>query len=134
MKPVKTLLLALAAAPCAAANINATPVQSIEPKELCIAENLDVQQNFRDAMQKAIEARGYAVKFVPTKTDCPVTMTFNAVYAMSGGWRRVLKFSDFIVYRDAEVIGSVHFRFSRKPSGNGTVEEVIIKMVEALLP
>jgi hypothetical protein len=128
------VLAALAASTSALADIKAFPVRGLQGRELCIAENLDVQENFRTAMQRAIEARGYTVRFVPTKADCPVTMTFTAVYAMSGGYRRVLKSSVFIVYRDSEAIGSVTHRFSRRPFGNGTVEDVINKMAEELLP
>jgi hypothetical protein len=127
-------LAALAAPSGVLADIKAFPVHGLQGRELCIAENLDVQENFRTAMQRAIEARGYTVRFVPTKSDCPVTMTFTAVYAMSGGYRRVLKSSVFIVYRDSEAIGSVTHRFSRRPFGNGTVEDVINKMAEQLLP
>ena len=136
MKTDKLLLIlaVFGVASSALADIKGFPVQGLQGRELCVAENLDVQQNFRDAMQRAIEARGYTVRFVPTKADCPVTMTFTAIYAMSGGYRRVLKSSVFIVFRDSEAIGSVTYRFSRRPFGNGTVEEVIIKMVEQLLP
>jgi hypothetical protein len=69
---------------------------------------------------------------VQATTDCPVTMTFDARYAMSGGYRRVLKISSFVVYRDGEQIGSVNFRFSHTPLGNGTVEEVVQEMISRL--
>ncbi len=102
--------------------------------EMCIVDNVAVQENFRAAFVKQINARGYTTRFVQQTTDCPVVMTFTAQYAMSGGWRRVLKISQFKVFRNGEQVGMANFRFSHGLGGNGTVEEVIGEMLGKVLP
>ena len=122
-------LLAISAA--ALADIKATPVH-IGAGELCVVENAAVQQNFTDLMVRSLTVRGHTPRMVQATKDCPVTMTFDARYAMSGGYRRVLKTSSFRVFRDGEMIGSVAFCFSHRPGGNGSVEDVIQRMVDQL--
>ena len=102
--------------------------------EICLVDNLAVQENFRAAFVKQINTRGYSTRFVQQMSDCPTVMTFTAQYAMSGGWRRVLKIAQFKVFRNGEQVGTANFRFSHGPGGNGTVEEVIGEMLAKMLP
>jgi len=123
----------------AMASIDATMAQGIRDRELCVADNIDVQQDFRDALVRALSNRGYTAKFVPNKGACEVAMAFNATYGTTGGWgpRRVLKSAAMVVYRDSQAIGSAHFRYERSMFGggsDGSVEEVINQMVFKMLP
>jgi hypothetical protein len=131
MKNAIALISLLAVSTGALADIKATPVH-VGAGELCVVDNPKVQQNFRDLMLHTLALHGHTARMVQATTDCPVTMTFDARYAMSGGYRRVLKISSFVVYRDGEQIGSVNFRFSHTPLGNGTVEEVVQEMISRL--
>jgi len=131
MKNTITLVSLLAISTGALADIKAIPVH-MGAGELCVVENPKVQPNFRDLMLRTLAMHGHNARMVQAKTDCPVTMTFDARYAMSGGYRRVLKISSFVVWRDGAQIGSANFRFSHRPFGNGTVEEVVQEMVTRL--
>lgn len=131
MKNTIALVSLLALSTGAHADVKATPVH-VGAGDLCVVENPKVQQNFRDLMLNTLAMHGHNARMVQAKTDCPVTMTFDARYAMSGGYRRVLKISSFVVYRDGEQIGAVNFRFSHTPFGNGSVEEVVQEMVTRL--
>jgi hypothetical protein len=103
-------------------------------KEMCIVDSPDVQENFRAAFVRQINTRGYTTRFVPQISDCPVVTTFTATYAMSGGWRRVLKIAQFRVLRDGKQIGYANFRFSHVLGANGKVEKVIGEMIATMLP
>src|SRR6185503_971473 len=105
----------------AGASIDATMAQGITDRELCVADNIDAQQDFRDALVRALANRGYTARFVPKKDACEVAMAFNATYGTTGGWgpRRVLKSAAFVVYRDSQPIGSAHFRYERSMFGGG---------------
>ena len=101
--------------------------------EVCVVDAPGVQQNFREAFLRQLNGRGHATRFVAAVTDCPVVITFTAKYAMSGGYRRVLKISQFRVFRAGTEAGVANYRFSHVPFGNGTVEEVIGKMLDTAL-
>jgi hypothetical protein len=119
----------------ASAGIEGTMASGVGGPELCVVENARVQPKFRDVMVRVLGARGYRAKLVETNVDCPVVMAFSAKYARSRmGTVSVLKTSRFTVYRDLQQIGDVTFRYSHGPLGNGTVEEVVTRMVERLLP
>lgn len=133
------LVLAVFFPAIAGAGIDATMAQGITDRELCVADNIDVQPDFRNAMVRALANRGYTARFVAKKDECAVSMAFNATYGMTGGWgpRRVLKSAAMVVYRDSRPIGSAHFRYERSMFGggsDGTVDEVISQMVFKMLP
>ena len=139
-RTVRAALLAAAFVPgLASASIDATMAQGIHDRELCVVDNIDAQQDFRDALVRALSNRGYTARFVPSKGECEVAMAFNASYGTTGGWgpRRVLKSAAMVVYRDSQPIGSAHFRYERSMFGGGSdgkVWEVINQMVFKMLP
>jgi hypothetical protein len=134
-KSLTMLFAALAVSSGACASIEGTMAPGVGGPELCVVDNARVQPKFRDLMLRVLGARGYRAKMVETNIDCPVVMAFSAKYARTRmGMYSVLKTSRFIVYRDLQPIAEVTYRYSHGPLGNGTVEEVVTRMVEKLLP
>ena len=121
-------------APAGHAKINGTRAADITPgQELCVVESPGADANFSTVFIKQLNAHGYTARFVKASADCPVSVVYSAQYAMSGGYRRVLKNSTIYVKRDDAILASVTFRFSRFPP-QGSVEDVVGKMLDVLLP
>jgi hypothetical protein len=136
---MKTPALAAVVAPCvllvpgiAAADIEGTMASGVEGQEICIVGNTYVGQDFRDAYERRIRARGYATRIVAAKSDCPITADYVASFR-SNGWGRYMSVAMLQVYRDGESIALVRYKGSRH-GFKGSVEDVIGKMVDVLLP
>ena len=137
---IRTAIALVAFIPALAlAGLDATMAQGIHVREICVVDNIEVGNDFRDSMVRALSNRGYTARFVTKNDECEIAMAFNANYGVTTGWgpRRVLKYAAMVVYRNSEAIGSAHFRFERSMFGfgsNGTVDEVISQMVFKMLP
>ena len=116
-----------------AAKIEGKMAAGIEGQEVCIVDNPGVQQDFRDAYQRRIQAKGYATRIVKQIGDCPVSTTYTAQYGQH--WGVYLARSTLLVYRDGAQIGSVSYSVSYgNPTKHGRVEDKIEQIVDKLLP
>lgn len=116
----------------AAADIEGTMAAGVDGQEICIIGNTYVDQDFRDAFERRIRAKGYATRIVAAKSDCLITTDYGASFR-SNGWGRYLYAALFQVYRNGEQIALARYKGSRH-GFNGKVEDVIGKMVDVLLP
>ena len=116
----------------AAADVHGTMARGVEGQEICIISNTYVAQDFRDAYERRIRAKGYATRIVTAKTDCPVTVDYAASFR-SNGWGRYMNAALLQVYRDGEPIALAQYKGSRH-GFHGSVEDVIGKMIDVLLP
>src|SRR5688572_4551838 len=93
----------------AQAKIQGAKAEITQGQELCVVATTAVEEGFTQAFIRQVNSRGYATRFVVASADCPVSMTYSAVYAMSGGYRRVLKTSTFYIKRDDALVGQVSY-------------------------
>lgn len=120
-------------APAEAAKIEGKLVAGLAGQEICIVDNPAVQQDFRDAYQRRIEAKGYTTRIVQAIGDCPIATTYSASYGQH--WGVYLAVSYLQVFRDGAEIGNVRYKVSyANPTKHGRVEDKIGEMVEKLLP
>lgn len=139
MKSDTGLRLLAAAIACAlatstyAAKFEGKMAKGIEGQEICIVNNPAVQQDFRDAYQRRIQAKGYNTRIVRQISNCPISTTYTAEYGQH--WGVYLASSVLTVYRDGSPIGSIAYNVSyANPGKHGRVEDKIEKIVEKLLP
>jgi hypothetical protein len=105
--------------------------------EVCVIENPALKEEFRLIFIRQVESKGYKTRLAKAKDECPVTVTVEAIYArtMSWGPRMVLKTANLAVFRDGYQVGNSTFRYQRGGfHGNGTIESVVVRMVDELLP
>jgi hypothetical protein len=116
----------------AAADITGTMAAGVEGQEICIVGNEYVGQDFREAYERRIRAKGYATRVVAAKTDCVITTDYGASFR-SNGWGRYMNAALLQIYRNGEPIALAQYKGSRH-GFKGTVENVIGQMVDVLLP
>jgi hypothetical protein len=134
MKTSSVLLIlgAFAVSAQAGTDIKGTKAEGIQGQEICIVGNSYTGQDFLDAYERRIRAKGYTTRIVAAKSDCPITTTYAANYGKTG-WGRYLRSAMFWVHRDGEEIALVNYQGSRH-GFKGKVEDVIGEMVDVLYP
>jgi hypothetical protein len=114
------------------ADVTGTKAEGLQGGEICIVGNTYTGQDFRDAYERRIRAKGYTTRIVAAKGDCTITTTYVADYGKTG-WGRYLRTAMLWVHRDGEEIARVNYKGSRH-GFKGKVEDVIGEMVDVLYP
>jgi hypothetical protein len=114
-------------------SLNTTKVTNIASKEICIVDNPEVWQDFRDAYERRIQAKGYKTQIVKEATACQVTTTYAAKWGAH--WGAFLSTAELKIFNGDVQIGQASYR---APWGNplkyGSFENKIESMVDQLLP
>ncbi len=137
---MKKILLAATAVTAAGCAIHQTvsPVAPLQVTEVCVVENPAVMYDFLGALQKALAARGYAVRKLPQGSalrECPVTATYTA------NWRwdlaMYMAYAEIRVFRDGAPAGEAVYDALGGGGNLGkfiNAEEKIRELVNGLLP
>lgn len=82
------------------------PVPPLDTNSICIINNENARETFRDAYKRALEKKNYVVKVLPTSaviTDCSVSSTYTA------NWRwdlaMYMAYAEINVFKDGQKAG-----------------------------
>jgi len=134
---MKRILLALGAisttvvAGCASTQI--TKVAQVGSEEICIVDNPNDRQAFRDAYERTIRAKGYKTRVVNDAKACQVITTYSSSLGYSG-WGAYLSDADLKVFSGDKLIGQAKYHAKKVPTSNGRVEGKIETLVDQMLP
>jgi hypothetical protein len=114
-------------------SLNTTKVTNIASKEICIVDNPEVWQDFRDAYERRIQAKGYKTQIVKEAAACQVTTTYAATYGVH--WGLFLATAELKVFNGDVQIGQASYKAPwGSPLKHGSFENKIESMVDQLLP
>jgi len=114
-------------------SLDATKATGLSGKEICLIDNPDVRQDFRDAYERRIQAKGYKTQIIKEASACQITSTYTATYG--NHWGLYLATSDLKIFNGGVLIGQAHYKAPyASPEKHGRVENKIESMVDQLLP
>lgn len=141
MKTAKTGLLSLLSVlGVSACSITQTvnPVPPLDTNSICIINNENARETFRDAYKRALEKKNYVVKVLPTSaviTDCSVSSTYTA------NWRwdlaMYMAYAEIIVFKNGQKAGDAVYSSLSGGANMGKfihAETKINELVDLLFP
>jgi hypothetical protein len=134
---MKRMLLALAAisatvvAGCASTQI--TKAAQVGSEEICIVDNPNDRQAFRDAYERTIRAKGYKPRVVNDAQACQVITTYSSRLGYDG-WGPYLADADLKVFSGDKLLGQAKYHAPPGLGSHGNVEAKIAALVDQMLP
>jgi hypothetical protein len=134
---MKRLLLALGAISttvvtgCASTQV--TKAAQVGSEEICIVDNPNDRQAFRDAYERTIRAKGYKSRVVNDAKACQVITTYSSRLGYSG-WGAYLADADLKVFSGDKLLGQAKYHAPKVPTSHGSVEGKIAALVDQMLP
>ncbi|MBK7277039.1 MAG: hypothetical protein IPI08_10940 [Betaproteobacteria bacterium] len=114
------------------------PVERLGEQQICIIENSAVRSGFVESYKRALGAKGYVVRQLPSSAsiiDCPVTSTYNATWR----WDLALymAYAEIKIFRNGAPVGEAKYD---SQSGGANMakfidaDKKIVELVNALFP
>ena len=134
---MKRMLLALGAistvvvAGCASTKI--TKAVQVGSEEICIVDNANDRQAFRDAYERTILAKGYKPRVVNDAKACQVITTYSSKLGYDG-WGAYLADADLKVFSGDKLLGQAKYHAPPGLGSHGNVEAKIAALVDQMLP
>jgi len=114
-------------------SIDVKRASTLDSKEICIVDNPNVRQDFRDAYERRIQTKGYKTKITNEASTCQITTTYTATYG--NHWGLYLATSELKIFNRGKLIGQANYKAPyASPEKHGRVENKIESMVIQLLP
>lgn len=114
-------------------SLDVTKATTLSGKEICIIDNPNVRQDFRDAYERRIHEKGYKTQIINEASACQITSTYTATYG--NHWGPYLATSELKIFNGRVLIGQARYKAPyASPEKHGRVENKIESMVDQLLP
>ena len=114
-----------------------TPFKHTNVSKICMIDNPKVKESFRDAYQRALEAKGYTVEIIDKGSQsnaCEVTTRYTATW----GWDLALylSYAQLKVYKNGKDSGEAVYKvvFGGTTGKFIDAEEKVIELVNQLFP
>ena len=114
------------------------PVPPLDTNSICIINNDNARETFRDAYKRALEKKNYEVKVLPASaviTDCNVSSTYTA------NWRwdlaMYMAYAEIIVFKNGQKAGDAVYSSLSGGANMGKfihAETKINELVDLLFP
>jgi len=114
------------------------PVPPLDTNAICIIDNSNARETFRDAYKRALEKKNYVVKVLPTSaviTDCSVSSTYTA------NWRwdlaMYMAYAEISVFKNGQKAGDAVYSSLSGGANMGKfiqAESKINELVDLLFP
>ncbi|HEY4653773.1 MAG TPA: hypothetical protein VIH22_04640 [Cyclobacteriaceae bacterium] len=102
-------------------------------EEICIVDNPNDRQAFRDAYERTIRAKGYKPRVVIDAKACQVTTTYSSRLGYDG-WGAYLADADLQVFNGDKLTGQAKYHAPPGLASHGSVEGKITALVDQMLP
>lgn len=115
-----------------------SPVADLNESQICVIDNPSVKVGFIEAYKRALIAKGYAVRQLPSSasiTECRITSTYSA----SWRWDLALymAYAEIKVYNHGKPIGEAKYDSQRGGANMGKfidAEKKIVELTNQLFP
>lgn len=138
LKRIVVPVLAVAAMTGCAIHQTVKPVERFSDKQICVIENPSVKAGFIEAYKRALTAKGYVVKQLPSSAsiiECNITSTYSA------NWRwdlaLYMAFAEIKVYNNGKPTGEAKYDSQRGGGNMGKfidADKKIEELVNQLFP